>query len=123
MNSANARALNPKGRPLRRQAGRSSGLAEALAVFEGGDEGFDHLGAADARQRHALVAHVLAGEAEAVELREPEVVALEAEVGVVSRATAQVAEVLREDEARVELPVVDRPEFDDAPERPGPPID
>src|ERR1041385_1787347 len=71
--------------------------AEALAVLGRGDEGFDHL-------RRDVVS------IEGVQLREPEVVALEVErrFGRGVRVSLQVAEVLHEHERAVLLLRVER---------------
>ena len=82
--------------------------AEALPVLRGDDERPGHLGAADAAESHCRVSHVLAGDADAIELHEPEVVAREVVVGRVVRVAPQVAVVLRQDEGRGVPAVVDR---------------
>src|SRR5688572_21776950 len=79
--------------------GRRLGLlAEPLPVLVRDDEGPDHLGPQQAVARRLLVAHVLAGQAERVELRQPEVVAREVlrRLGRVGRVAAEVAEVLHQ---------------------------
>src|ERR1043165_3077715 len=91
--------------------------AEALAVLRRFDEGTPHLGAAHARLRLCVVAHVLAGLAEAVEFRQPEVVPAEIIIRRVVRVAAQVAVVLHEHEGRVVLGVEDRAALDHAPQR------
>src|ERR1043165_9467827 len=65
--------------------------AEALLVLEREEKGLDHLGAAEV--------------AEAVQLVEPELVAAEVSVGRIVGIASEIAEVLHQDEGRVELPV------------------
>src|SRR5947209_6431229 len=63
---------------------------ESPAVLVRGDEGFDHLGGDEVA-------------AKLVELREPEVVAVEVRVRQVVRVALQIAEILQEHEGPVEL--------------------
>src|SRR5437660_6500475 len=87
-----------------RNASKGPSGAKALAIFCGGDEGFDHL-------RVDIVA------VESIQFPQPEIITGIIRVGSIVRIAAEVAKVLHQHERPVEFLIIQRRVLDHAPQR------